>query len=1566
MSGLIEQLSTLRAIVTDGDEKQLQLLLRTANYNVQRAINNYFDSGLPAPPPSKSESTSRIKERVTVSPSPPADTAGIGIGSNALVPLAPPPSKRVSLALVRSSAESPRRGLKEPGWPKLIGERLVTGHSTRRGSIEHREHVAIISEGSGISLRGGGGTGGGKRRRHKASSAGAMAHILFRSSKSGVEGRLPRQVCTFLAPLLQEGLARAHAEAVCDLPGLGVFAEVPLTLAIEIEEGIFGLDPVEDEELYRSAYALLEFAHTGQIEQEQPRVQQASSQDSAASGSRTPTSITGGNVDRDSLVKRASQASAAAAADGLKNEGQEGGSGDVQDQEGESEKEVRDEDVRHLYDDEAQLCSMPEAPDPRLFAEGLTLRRFQRQALAWMMQREKRRYVTEEDCTALSLGDSPAHATEAPPSPEPKSLDKGGGGVAASKGAQSGGEDSVVLRDGRVHVASWQSAASGGDCGGRAGVAMHPLWERRAAASLGLEVSPGPPNLLGVSIGKKVGHESLATRDGGSCGGEATLSHPVPYYTNVYSRRFQREFPRASLGCRGGILADEMGMGKTVMLLSLILTDKERRQLDGSGGEGDTVLNESSAPPIKSAETERDAQGCCRQQQTPLLSDAVAQLDEHDEVTGKAGDRGPIYPVEGTGSGSLLPPGGDSNGVCSGERGEENSKRFPNKGPELAATKRRRLEESKRGASSGGNFAGVGGRAAMVLRAGVQPGECHDIKGAEGGRSAGRRPALDTRSSRVATIHDVTNSSSSEDEGGDENDPDFEPFPSPRSSSKTTGKTRTAAKREGADGAGTRRKSDVVDARHGGRRKGGRVGSDHSVFRKDSHGARTDEEAVVEGEGAGDGSAVANFLGGRSVGGPAGGDGHAGGTLVVCPMSMIGQWKSEIESKTRKGAIAIGFHYGSERNTSARGLCRSDVVLTTYGVISSEMAKHEADVQAGSRTAAGGRAAAGFPLPNAGLLGIRWRRVILDEAHSIRNTTTKQSRACLFLEAERRWAVTGTPIQNSLDDVAALLAFLRHEPWSDRGWWRKVIADPYKDGDMEALRRLKTVLAPILLRRTKTTLDSRGRPIVELPPKEVEIVRMNFSPVEKDFYEALKQRSKVEFEGYVAAGTVMKSYIAILTLLLRLRQACNHPFLVLGAGGGAGGPAAVAEPQRRHPLSNNPSSSSCSLSSLSSARTKDDLTSDYDRVETLEGGNDAGKSPPSYVEELYRLYERRVAAAAGSSYDSREGREEQAGAEDVEKGGKEGGSGAVGSRAFVDSVVGQLREDGNNPSTECPICFELPMVAPALTTCAHLLCKACLQDCLRRETCCPVCRSPMDESEIIDFPDSNKMKKSSQKTTGERKEERAASRLTPLPMSIFGATAASATSGGGVQVRGGCDSEGGWVGSTKLERLELELREMKKRAGAKAVVFSQWTHMLDLAERSLTRGGWTFRRLDGSMSQQKRESALESFSSDGSVTVMLVSLKAGGVGLNLTAASTVILLDPWWNPAVEDQAIDRIHRLGQVNDVSVKRFVVAETVEDEMLALQEVKGRMAKSALASGSLGESQKLRVEDLVQFFK
>ncbi|CAM9160862.1 unnamed protein product [Scytosiphon promiscuus] len=296
------------------------------------------------------------------------------------------------------------------------------------------------------------------------------------------------------------------------------------------------------------------------------------------------------------------------------------------------------------------------------------------------------------------------------------------------------------------------------------------------------------------------------------------------------------------------------------------------------------------------------------------------------------------------------------------------------------------------------------------------------------------------------------------------------------------------------------------------------------------------------------------------------------------------------------------------------------------------------------------------------------------------------------------------------------------------------------------------------------------------------------------------------------------------------------------------------------------------------------------------------------------------------------------------------------------------------------------MVSPALTPCAHLMCRRCLEDCLQREACCPVCRSGMSASDIIQVSGSQPTVAAAKRTTtttthavtkaasthpsgqkyrGEAPAKPAATSATRNGKARGRAGAAAPS--GGTTSGGGGGAGGGWIGSTKLARLEFELREMrKKRPGAKAVVFSQWTHMLDLAERSFARGGWDFRRLDGTMSQQRRESALKSFATDESIAVMLVSLKAGGVGLNLTSASTVILLDPWWNPAVEEQAIDRIHRLGQLNEVSVKRFVVSGTVEDKMLALQDVKGRMAKNALAAGSMGESQKLRVEDLMQFFK
>jgi superfamily II DNA or RNA helicase len=152
--------------------------------------------------------------------------------------------------------------------------------------------------------------------------------------------------------------------------------------------------------------------------------------------------------------------------------------------------------------------------------------------------------------------------------------------------------------------------------------------------------------------------------------------------------------------------------------------------------------------------------------------------------------------------------------------------------------------------------------------------------------------------------------------------------------------------------------------------------------------------------------------------------------------------------------------------------------------------------------------------------------------------------------------------------------------------------------------------------------------------------------------------------------------------------------------------------------------------------------------------------------------------------------------------------------------------------------------------------------------------------------------------------------------------------------------------SSKVERL-VEALEDAVAEGHKALVFSQWTSLLDRIEPRLGAAGIPFTRLDGST--RDRAAVVSQFQDDAGPPVLLVSLKAGGTGLNLTAADHVFLLDPWWNPAVEDQAADRAHRFGQQRPVMVYRMVTKDTVEERILVLQESKRRVAEVALGEAS-----------------
>ncbi|XP_074276766.1 putative SWI/SNF-related matrix-associated actin-dependent regulator of chromatin subfamily A member 3-like 1 [Silene latifolia] len=236
---------------------------------------------------------------------------------------------------------------------------------------------------------------------------------------------------------------------------------------------------------------------------------------------------------------------------------------------------------------------------------------------------------------------------------------------------------------------------------------------------------------------------------------------------------------------------------------------------------------------------------------------------------------------------------------------------------------------------------------------------------------------------------------------------------------------------------------------------------------------------------------------------------------------------------------------------------------------------------------------------------------------------------------------------------------------------------------------------------------------------------------------------------------------------------------------------------------------------------------------------------------------------------------------------------------------------------DCPICISPPTDA-VITCCAHIYCRSCIIKTLKRtKPSCPMCRHPISESDLYTAPPSENS------TTG------TSSKL-----------------------------------SSKVSVLLKLLSESKDKSGvAKSVVFSQFRKMLLLLEEPLKAAGFKTLRLDGTMSAKKRAQVIETFhtSESSSPTVLLASLKASGTGINLTAASVVYLLEPWWNPATEEQAMDRVHRIGQKKDVKIVRIIAKDTIEERVLELQEKKRALAKGALGRKGSKEKREINAQDL-----
>ncbi|KAG4152897.1 hypothetical protein ERO13_D04G149500v2 [Gossypium hirsutum] len=647
------------------------------------------------------------------------------------------------------------------------------------------------------------------------------------------------------------------------------------------------------------------------------------------------------------------------------------------------------------------------------------------------------------------------------------------------------------------------------------------------------------------------------------------------------------------------------------------------------------------------------------------------------------------------------------------------------------------------------------------------------------------------------------------------------------------------------------------------------------------------------------------------------------GTLVVCPASVLRQWARELDDKvSEKSKLSVLIYHGGSRTKDPSELAKYDVVLTTYSLVTNEVPKQaivdddEIDEKIGEKYGLSsdfkrkktanvgnkgkkGRKGIDGSLvdSSAGALArVHWLRVILDEAQTIKNHRTQVARACCGLRAKRRWCLSGTPIQNAVDDLYSYFRFLRHEPYDVYKSFCYGIKVPIARDYVKGYKKLQAVLKVVMLRRTKATLID-GEPIIKLPPKSIHMSKVEFSSEERAFYNQLEADSRSLFKEYAAAGTLNQNYANILLMLLRLRQACDHPLLVKGF--------------------NN-----------DSIRNSD----------SVENSNPVGQVSVEMAKTL--------------------------------------------PREFLINLLNSLETS----FAICLVCQDTPD-EPVVTMCGHVFCYQCVSEHLTGDdnTCpAPECREQLGDDIVFskatlrgclagDLNSSSSHPQFFGKSVilqddYSSSKIQAVLEILQSKCLLKNSSPESPSSIGSSEAPFSSEQtfkETGHSGGRAVKHTTV-YSNLPADGPMKAIIFSQWTGMLNLVEHSLRHHGINYRRLDGTMTLTARDRNVKHFNTDPEVTVMLMSLKAGNLGLNMVAACHVILLDLWWNPTTEDQAIDRAHRIGQTRPVTVTRITIKDTVEDRILSLQDEKRKMVASAFGEDqSGGSATRLTVEDLRYLF-
>jgi SNF2 family DNA or RNA helicase len=590
-------------------------------------------------------------------------------------------------------------------------------------------------------------------------------------------------------------------------------------------------------------------------------------------------------------------------------------------------------------------------------------------------------------------------------------------------------------------------------------------------------------------------------------------------------------------------------------------------------------------------------------------------------------------------------------------------------------------------------------------------------------------------------------------------------------------------------------------------------------------------------------------------------------TLIVAPLALIKQWEGEIRTKvTDDHALRVLVHHGQSRTKTPETLKKYDVVITTYQTLSSE--------HAGSSDTDKG--------PKIGCMGVNWYRIILDEAHTIKNRNAKMSQAAYALNAHYRWCLTGTPMQNNLDELQSLIKFLRIKPYNELSSWKTQIIEPMKNGRGGlAMKRLQYFLKAFMKRRTKDVLKKEGAlnpggksengkatEGFKIVAREVQLVECAFDAKERAFYERLQSRVESRLEEIM--GGEKTDYVGALVLLLRLRQACNHWELStysLKKDKDALTTEAESKFQSETQMPKKTAAEIDDLAdllggmSVQQKRTCDLCSFELSKEESSSGAircsecEESIESLRSGKNEKTRKdkSDRRDKKANNTTFEDKLERDRKPGLMKrrrrvvVDSDDESEGEWIVGEE---DRKVENLGKAGDTDDENADGAGEWLHSDDTNTD-----------------------EENQDKEEGT--TDNSKEKKD-HKSEEDEKGESDDSMLYPT---------ASATNKRKKKIL---------KPSTKIRELIKLLH--KETPEHKVIVFSEFTSMLDIIEPFLRDENFRFCRYDGSMRNDVREASLNQLRTDKNTRILLCSLKCGSLGLNLTAASRVVILEPFWNP----------------------------------------------------------------------